>query len=135
VPSASSAEAVEVGDLIAEDGATSTSTASPRALLFFIGVAEDDDLAVTGRSYDVAVEVAKSLVANTSSRKTLAMRSPSSEDEERSTVGAFPEDPLAPTSMSGGGMRKPSMETSAAMVVQMVPAVESWHRLVMDSPL
>jgi hypothetical protein len=70
-------------------------------ILFFIGVVEDDDLTVTGRSYDVAVEVTKSLVANTSSRKTLAMRSPSSEDEEISTVGAFPEDPLAPTSMSG----------------------------------
>jgi hypothetical protein len=35
----------------------------------------------------------KSFLANSSSHKTLAIRSPSSKDEKRSTTGAFPEDP------------------------------------------
>jgi hypothetical protein len=35
----------------------------------------------------------KILLANSSSRETSTMRSPSSEDEERSTTRAFPEDP------------------------------------------
>jgi hypothetical protein len=29
--------------------------------------------------------------------------------------------------MSGGSARKPLVETSVAVVIQMVPAVESWH--------
>jgi hypothetical protein len=36
----------------------------------------------------------KSLLVNASFHETSAMRSPSSEDEERSTTGAFSEDPL-----------------------------------------
>jgi hypothetical protein len=77
----------------------------------------------------------KSLLVNSSSRETSVMRSPSSEDEERSTTRAFLEDPLVPTPVSGGGVRKPPVGTSAAMVIQTTPTVESWHRLAMNSPL
>jgi hypothetical protein len=52
------------------------------------------------------------------------MRSYSSEDEERFTIGAFPEDPLATTPVSMGSMRRPLTETSVTMVIQRVLAAE-----------
>jgi hypothetical protein len=62
-------------------------------LLFFIRVAEDDDLAITGWPKDVVVDVTKKPSGERLIPRDIAMRSPSSEDEERSTTGAFPEDP------------------------------------------
>jgi hypothetical protein len=54
------------------------------------------------------LRLSKSLLVNASSHETSVMRSPSSEDKERSTTGAFPEDPLC----SHTGERRQREETS-----------------------
>jgi hypothetical protein len=91
-PSASSVEAVGVGDLEAEDGVASTSTtfssrtfssSSLESLRMMI-------LSSPGSPRKSRLRSPKSLMSNSLSRETSAMRYPSSEDEERSTTGAFP---------------------------------------------
>jgi hypothetical protein len=62
------------------------------------------------------------------------MRPSSFEDEERSTIGAFSEEPPAQTPVSVDGVRRPSMGTPAAAVIQKVPAVELEHHSAMDFP-
>jgi hypothetical protein len=77
----------------------------------------------------------KSFLANSSSYETSVMRSPSSEDEKSPPLEPSRRNPLAPTLVSGGSVRKPPTETSAAAVIQMMPTVESLHRMTMGSPL
>jgi hypothetical protein len=62
-------------------------------LLFFIGVAKDDDLAITERLKDNTIEVAKKLPSELLIPRGIRMRPSSSEDEDRSTTGAFSEGP------------------------------------------
>jgi hypothetical protein len=130
------AKVVEVGDLAAEDGtaltsvafSSCTSSSSSESLRMIILPSLDGPRMSRLRSPN-------SLLVNASSHKTSTMRSPSSEDEEISTTGALPEDPLALTSVSGAGVMKFPAGTSMAAVIQMASTVESWHRLAMGSPL
>jgi hypothetical protein len=62
------------------------------------------------------------------------MRSPSSEDKEGSTIGAFSEGPLAQTPMSKGGVRKSRTGILMAVKIQTAPTEESWCHWVMGSP-
>jgi hypothetical protein len=90
----SSVEAVESGDLTAEDDVASasttfsscTSSSSSKSLRMMI-------LPSPGCPRTSQLRLPKSLLVNTSSYETSTMRSPSSEDEERSTTRAFPKDP------------------------------------------
>jgi hypothetical protein len=71
---------------------------------------------------------------NSSSREVSGMRPSSSEDEERSTTGAFLEEPPTQTPMSVGGARRPSVGTPAVAIIHKVPTVELEHHSVMDFP-
>jgi hypothetical protein len=62
-------------------------------LFFLIGVTKDDDLAIVGQPKNVTVEVTEESSMNSSSREVSGMRPSSFKDEERSTTGAFPEEP------------------------------------------
>jgi hypothetical protein len=58
-------------------------------LVFFIRIIKDDDLAVARRLEDVAVEITKKFLASSAPREVSTMKFSSSEDEERSIIGAF----------------------------------------------
>jgi hypothetical protein len=96
----SSAEAVIVGDLAAEDGtalasvafSSRTSSSSLESLRMMI-------LPLPGAPRMSRLRSPKSLLTNSSFYETSTMRSPSLEDEERSTTRAFSEDP--PCSSTG----------------------------------
>jgi hypothetical protein len=89
-----STDVVEAVDHAGEDGAASTSVAfssctsssSSESLRMMI-------LSSLGGPRTSQLKSPKSLLVNSSSHETSAIRSPSSEDEERSTTGAFSEDP------------------------------------------
>jgi hypothetical protein len=93
-------------------------------LFFFIGVGEDDDLIIAGQPRKSRLRSSKSLLANSSSCEVSAMRLSSLEDEERSTTGVFPKDPLAQTPVSVDSVRRPLVGTSVAAVIQRVLVVE-----------
>jgi hypothetical protein len=63
-----------------------------RCLLFFIGVIEDDDLAITRWPEESRLRSPKSFLANSASREVSAMKFSSSEDMERSITEAFLEE-------------------------------------------
>jgi hypothetical protein len=63
------------------------------------------------------------------------MRSPSSEDEERSTTGAFSEDPPRSSTGEQGQHEETSDGDFSDDGDPDGADVESWHRLVIDSPL
>jgi hypothetical protein len=98
----SSAEVVGVEDLTAEDGTASTSTAFSCTSSYSLESLRMMILLSPGGPRTSWLRSPKSLLVNSSSCETSAMRSPSSEGEERPTTGAFPEDPLTPTLVSGG---------------------------------
>jgi hypothetical protein len=63
------------------------------------------------------------------------MGSSSSEDEDRSTTGAFPEGPPpAQTPVKEGGERTPPTGILDVMETQTVPTEESWRRWAYDFP-
>jgi hypothetical protein len=61
--------------------------------LFFIGVAEDDHLAVAGRSEEVTVEVAEQPFGELRVPSGVSKKTSSSKDEESSITGMFLEGP------------------------------------------
>jgi hypothetical protein len=78
--------------------------------LFFIGVVEDDDLVITGGPRTARLSSPKSIWVNSKSREVAAMRSTSSEDEDKSIIGAFPEGPPAQTPASKSGTKRSPTE-------------------------
>jgi hypothetical protein len=89
----SSAEAVVVGDLTAKDGAASTSMAfSSRTSSSSSESLRMMNLLSPGGPRTSQLRLPKGLLVNALSRETSAMRSPSLEDEERSTTEALMED-------------------------------------------
>jgi hypothetical protein len=106
-------EAVGARDLAAEDGATSTSAAFSSCTSYsLLESLRMMILLSLGGPRKSQLRSPKSLLVNSSSRETSAMRSPSSKDEERSTTGAFPEDPP----FSHTGERGQREETSSGDV-------------------
>jgi hypothetical protein len=133
---ASSVEAVKAGLTAAEVAAFSvpvvfsprtSSSSSSESLRMMI-------LLSPGGTRTLQLRSPKSLLVNSSSHETSTMRSPSLEDEEGSTTGAFPEGPPAQTSMSKGSMRRSPTGILMAVGIQMAPAEESWCHWVMGSP-
>jgi hypothetical protein len=87
-------KAVGAKDLAAEDGAASVSAAFSLRTSF--STSESLRMMILpslGGPRTSRLRSPKSHLANYSSRETSAMRSPSSEDEERSSIRAFLEDP------------------------------------------
>jgi hypothetical protein len=97
---------------------------SPHAPLFFIKIAEDDDLAIIGWPMDVTVEVVEKPFGLP---HQTAKKDPPPEPSWRI--------PLASTLMSSGNVMKSPAGTSVVAVIQTAPVLESWHRLAMGSPL
>jgi hypothetical protein len=135
VSSTASTEVIEVGDLTAEDGEASTSTAfSSRTSSSLSESLRMMILLSPGGPRTSRLRSPKSFLANSSSYETSVMRSPSLEDEKSPPLEPSRRIPLL-SLVSGGSVRKPPTETSAAAVIQMMPVVESWHRMTMGSPL
>jgi hypothetical protein len=74
--------------------------------LLFVGVIKDDDLAVTKHPKILRLSSPKSLWVNSKSREVPAMRSTSSEDEDRLITGAFLEGPPTRTPASKGDAKR-----------------------------
>jgi hypothetical protein len=125
--SSASVKVVEAGDRVAEEGAASVPVVfSSRT--FYSSSSESLRMMILpslGGPRMSRLRSPKSLLANSSSREVSVIRHSSSEDEERSTIGAFSEDPPPQTPVSVGSMRRPSVGTSVAMVIQSLLAVES----------
>jgi hypothetical protein len=81
-----------------------------------------------------ALRLLKSLLANFSSHEISGMRPSTSEDEDRSTTGAFLEGPPAQTLVNVGGAMRPPTGTLTVVVIPKVPTVESEHCSTMDFP-
>jgi hypothetical protein len=106
-----------------------------QCLLFFIGVIEDNDLAITRWPEDVAVEVTKKFLGELRVTRSVSDEVFLIEDKERSIIRVFLKEPPCSNTGEQGDMRRSPTGTLVVVEIQMASAAEPWRRWVKDFPL
>jgi hypothetical protein len=134
--SLASVEAVEAGLTAAE------AAASSMPVVFSLRTSSSSDslrtmiLQSPGDPRAAWLSSPKSLWVNSKSQKVVAMRSSSSEDEDRLITRTFPESPSPGSNTGEQGWREEiSDEILVAVETQITPVEESWCHWVKDFPL